>query len=767
MRVPGDWLGDLVRRSHREAGSMPGPFRRAGLVFRLSPLLIAGIVTVVLRVGPNQALAEELTFGELSFTLLLLVVAFAVPWERLPRYVQSAPPLLANLMIMIVASRTAGTESSYTPLLLLPIIWLALYYSWLEVTAGILLMTAGNILPALLSHAGSSILLLNVVYASMTALTGYSVYAVVARMRDRVVDLHDLGEVLGRLDSMSDPAEARRSLCVGAATISRAEVGLLLEPEAYGGLKCTAASSTVGELRVDPPSAGQPGTAVHPAFEAMRTGMPVLSREARLLPIDAGRQRSVAWLPVVRDGHSVAVLGVAWGWVIRGLGDRDASAAAFFAVEAGVVINRAEAVDELQRQVRTDSLTGVRNRRAWDEELPRYMARAARAGHDLCVAALDLDNFKGYNDDWGHERGDRLLRDVATAWRAAVRDVDFLARFGGDEFAVVLPSCDVEGARAVLARVMASVPEGQAGSGGVAQWDRSESPSELFNRADSALYESKRGSRGSVVVAEAGASPGLHRWTQLIPEILRDGSITSVYQPICDLATRTASSYEALARPAGEAASASVEGLFAAAHRMGLWRDIDWLCRRAAVNGASALPEGCTIFVNVGVRALLDPVHDVDQMLLLMQWARVAPTRVVLEISEREAVHDLHRFKEVLKNYRREGFRFALDDVGEGHSTFEVLAAAEPEYIKLARYLTVDSAMGGRRAMVRALVEFGQSGGAELIAEGIETDGQLESMRTMGVTYGQGWLLGRPARFEQAATPSVERRQGGKAPGTG
>jgi diguanylate cyclase (GGDEF)-like protein len=762
VSITAGWLSDVVRRSHREAGSMPGPFRRAGLAFRLTPLMVAGIATGALRVGPNRALAEELQFGELGFTLLLLLVAFAVPWERLPRYFQSAPPLLANLVIIVVALPTAGSESSYTPLLLLPIIWLALYYSWLEVSAGILLMAAGIFVPALLRHASGSLMLLDLVYASMTALTGYSVYAVVARMRERVVDLADLGEVLGRLDAMSDPDEARSALCAGAVQVSRAEIGALLELEAYGGLRCTASSAGPVDLRIDPPGAG--AAEAHPAFVALQSATAVLTRDGATLPMEPTRQRTVAWLPVLREGRAVAVLAVAWAWRVGTIADRDASAAAFFAVEAGVVMNRAAAVQELQSQVRTDSLTGARNRRAWDEELPRYMARAARTGQPFCVAALDLDNFKGYNDDWGHDRGDRLLRDVATAWRAAVREVDFLARFGGDEFAVVLPDCDLEAAGTVLERVIAAVPEGQTGSGGVAQWDRSESAEQLFNRADSALYESKRSNRGRVVVAETGPAHGLKRWTELIPEILRDGSIRSVYQPISDLSSRTPMGYEALARPAGAAESASVEGLFAAAHRMGLWRDMDWLCRRAAVSGVGGLPVDSMVFINVGVMALLDPVHNVDQMLLLMSWARVAPTRVVLEISEREAVHDLRRFKEVLKVYRAEGFRFALDDVGEGHSTFEVLAAAEPEYIKLARYLTVDSAMGGRRAMVRALVEFGQSGGAELIAEGIETDAQLDSMRTMGVGFGQGWLLGRPAYtwLPEVTTPPAAGRVDGR-----
>ncbi|MGI8608451.1 MAG: EAL domain-containing protein [Candidatus Dormibacteria bacterium] len=746
-----NWAGDMVRRSKREAASLPPPFRREGLAFRLTPLLVAGVATLVLQVGPNRAMTEQFTIGGLGFILALLLVAFVVPWQSLPRSVQSLPPMLATLTVLVVVAGSARADTTYTPLLLLPLIWLALSYSWLELTVGVLLVTVGSLLPALLDHAPGVVVVLNAVYVAMTAVAVYAVYAVVARMREHVMDLTAVGRVLGQL-AIADPGHARVALCEGAREVAQADSAVLMEIEPYGGLNCTASSPQMNEMRIEPALPGMPASELHPAIQAISTGEPVLTRGGSWLPYAPGLQRSVVWQPVMREGRPAAVLCVGWGWVIHRLTDREATASAFFALEAASVIDRAEVVQELERKVRTDGLTSAWNRRAWDQEVPGHLARAARAGHPLCVAALDLDNFKAYNDDWGHDRGDRLLRDVAGAWAQAVREVDFLARFGGDEFAVCLPDCSLEGARAVLDRMISVVPEGQGGSAGIAQWDGTETAEELFARADAALYESKRGRRGEVVVAEPGGSPGLRRWTELVPQILRDGSITPVYQPICELSGRTVMGYEALSRPAGEGASASVEGLFAAAQRMGSWRDMDWLCRRVAVGGAAALPPASALFINVGVRALLDPVHDVDQMLLLLRWARIAPTTVVLEISERETVRDLHRLKDVLQAYRSEGFRFAMDDVGEGHSTFEVLAAAEPEYIKLARYLTTESAMGGRRAMVRALVEFGLSGGGDLIAEGIETDAELETMRAMGVAFGQGWLLGRPERF---GTPEV------------
>jgi EAL domain-containing protein (putative c-di-GMP-specific phosphodiesterase class I) len=141
---------------------------------------------------------------------------------------------------------------------------------------------------------------------------------------------------------------------------------------------------------------------------------------------------------------------------------------------------------------------------------------------------------------------------------------------------------------------------------------------------------------------------------------------------------------------------------------------------------------------------LVDPVHRVDQMLLVLQACGREPRDVVLEITERELVGDLSRLKLVVSAYRREGFRFAVDDVGEGHSTLEVLAATSPDFVKIARSLVIDAATAGPRAAIRAVVAFAGELGAHTIAEGIETEGTASFMRQLGVHLGQGWLFGRP-----------------------
>jgi diguanylate cyclase (GGDEF)-like protein len=149
---------------------------------------------------------------------------------------------------------------------------------------------------------------------------------------------------------------------------------------------------------------------------------------------------------------------------------------------------------EVERLARTDGLTGVANRRAWDDELPRELARAARSGQQLCVALLDLDHFKAYNDRHGHQAGDRLLKAAAAAWQGRLRKTDLLARYGGEEFAVLLPDCGLPNAMEIAERLRTAQPEITC-SLGVAAWNGREDVTELVARADRALYAAKAAGR--------------------------------------------------------------------------------------------------------------------------------------------------------------------------------------------------------------------------------------------------------------------------------
>jgi diguanylate cyclase (GGDEF)-like protein len=161
----------------------------------------------------------------------------------------------------------------------------------------------------------------------------------------------------------------------------------------------------------------------------------------------------------------------------------------------------------LQHTARTDALTGLPNRRAWDEELEREIQHAGRTETPLCMALLDLDFFKQFNDLNGHPAGDSHLKEVASLWRSRLRSADLIARYGGEEFAVLLTATDASQAEQLIETLRNCVPLDETVSAGVAQWDGVESGPELFARADRALYAAKRAGRDRTV--RTGPEPAL------------------------------------------------------------------------------------------------------------------------------------------------------------------------------------------------------------------------------------------------------------------
>jgi diguanylate cyclase (GGDEF)-like protein len=164
-------------------------------------------------------------------------------------------------------------------------------------------------------------------------------------------------------------------------------------------------------------------------------------------------------------------------------------------------VEREQLLARMEAMARTDELTGLLNRRAWDEELRREMERARRDGGRFSVALLDLDRFKQFNDAHGHPAGDDLLRQASTAWRVRVRLVDTLGRYGGEEFALLLPGAAPAGAQVIIDRLRGATPMDQTVSAGIAMWDGEETAEALVGRADRALYQAKRTGRDRCVIA--------------------------------------------------------------------------------------------------------------------------------------------------------------------------------------------------------------------------------------------------------------------------
>ncbi len=407
-----------------------------------------------------------------------------------------------------------------------------------------------------------------------------------------------------------------------------------------------------------------------------------------------------------------------------------------------------DAAVQLSALASTDSLTGLRNRREFDRAL-RTIPR-----QPFAILSVDVDDLKATNDAHGHAAGDALLRVVGHTLGLLVRGWDVMARVGGDEFAALLPEVGVFGAELVAERIRLAMHAVVLPSGPVhitAGWSAAPAgadPVSVWQKADESLYRAKHagGDRVMGCLYERSESGDIadRSYSDVVTRIFEGGTLSTMFQPIVNLCDGSVMGYEALARPDGFAAMDSVEAVFEAARTNGQIRDLDWICRRRAIEDGSALPPGTMLFLNISAASLMDPFHGVDQLLLLLQSVGRSPRTIVLEITEHEPIRDYDVLGQVLASYRAEGIRFALDDVGEGHSTLELLAASASEYLKLGRSLTMTSTRVGSRGVINATMSFALLTGGLVIAEGIENEFVADQMKAAGILFGQGFGLGKP-----------------------
>ncbi len=222
--------------------------------------------------------------------------------------------------------------------------------------------------------------------------------------------------------------------------------------------------------------------------------------------------------------------------------------------------------------------------------------------------------------------------------------------------------------------------------------------------------------------------------------------VTSVFQPVVELATGGIHGYEALARGPELHGFQHPHALFQAASEAGLSFQLDCLCRRAALRGAAGrVPASRKLFLNVLPSSIRDPAFRIDRIGETLDSVGLTPENLVFEVSERESIQHYDLFREIVDYYKNMGVRFALDDTGAGYASLEAVMRLEPDYIKVDISLvrSIDNDLG-RQTLMSALNTVARSINATVIAEGIERMEELHTLREIGVDYGQGYLLGRP-----------------------
>jgi diguanylate cyclase (GGDEF)-like protein/PAS domain S-box-containing protein len=440
---------------------------------------------------------------------------------------------------------------------------------------------------------------------------------------------------------------------------------------------------------------------------------------------------------------------------------------------AGIVVNsrdvteRREAVARLAHQAFHDPLTGLPNRARFAELLEAALRRARSNGRSVGVLLLDLDGFKIVNDSLGHEVGDRQLVAVAQRLVSCLDRGETIARFGGDEFTVLLEEADAEEATATADRILIAMAEpvvvagrevGGGASIGISVGPaHGVTPGELVKAADVALYRAKdAGGRLAVVYDPGMAAEALTRFELELDlrGALEAGELGLAYQPVVDLATRRVVAVEALARwnhpergpvpPEAFVPLAEETGLIVP---IGAWV-LEQACREAARWADAATGDAPVVSVNVGARQLRRPGF-VEQVVQILSATGLAPERLQLEVSEQVLIEELRATSGTLRDLRALGLELAIDDFGSGASSLGYFRELNAHALKVDRSFVFRLASDpGERAIVRAITDVAHAYGMHVTVEGIETAEQAAIVRELGGDRAQGFWFARPAPAE-------------------
>jgi diguanylate cyclase (GGDEF)-like protein len=425
-----------------------------------------------------------------------------------------------------------------------------------------------------------------------------------------------------------------------------------------------------------------------------------------------------------------------------------------------------EAEERMQRLASSDLLTGLANRAALHDAMAMSMARAVREGRSVAVLMIDLDRFKPVNDRHGHMVGDRVLREVAQRLRRTLRRNELQARYGGDEFVVLVEEeDDPSESRAVAERVVQVLSQPMrlgelvlniGASVGIARFPAdARQDDELLRRADSALYRAKSSGRGRVCFYDQTVD-GLVAERAMLEQELREGigagQFVPFYQPIVGLADGEVRSVEMLCRWQHPR-----RGLLAPVHFIALAEDTELIdplllsiLARACVDMRD-WPAHWRLSINLSPQQMLD-ASSVPRLLAVLKAHGVAAQRLDVELTESALVTDTARAGSVMRAMKDSGMTVTLDDFGTGYSSLSYIHKLPVQTLKVDRsFVSVMHESEENRGIVRIIIDLARLFGFDVVAEGIETEADAHLLRALACDYGQGFLYARPMPAAEAA----------------
>lgn len=418
----------------------------------------------------------------------------------------------------------------------------------------------------------------------------------------------------------------------------------------------------------------------------------------------------------------------------------------------------------VQKLAASDLLTGLDNRAALHDAMQVRLARARQREQKLAVLMVDLDRFKPVNDRNGHMVGDLVLKEVATRLARCLRQNDLRARYGGDEFVVVIDELD--GSRTATdagERIIEILSEPMqfgdltvhiGASVGVARFPSDASTDdELIRKADSALYRAKAAGANSVCLYDPKRDEAMSERASLEQELregIAAGQLVPYYQPIVSLSHRSVMSVELLCRwKHPERGLLSPDKFISLAEDSGLIGPLTLSLLDQACRDMQRFPAHWRLSFNVAPQQIQDPAL-VLQLLKVLNDNHIPPGRLDVEVTETALVNDTARAREVILALKRAGMTVTLDDFGTGYSSLSYLAEMTFDKIKIDRsFVHTMRERPDSTKIVDAILGLSRSLGVDTVAEGVETEEQALLLQKLGCKNGQGYLFGRPVRAQE------------------
>lgn len=707
-------------------------FDRRGMLQRVLPFAVPAVLAFVLAAVQARGDAAWLLVVAGSLTVCIIAASVVLPWERLPSWAFVGPPLAYCAVIVLLRETMGGATSGLSPLLLLPIFWVALHGSsghLITVLIGCGFALVAPIVLLGLPRYPPSEWIRMLVWAIIAPVIGMTVQKLVRqagqatvaagerRFQSLVQNAADVIIVLdeaGALTFMSP--SGRRALDCGEDTLDSRELLRRLHPNDRRGVVTQLASAA--RQMPDAP----------------------VQIEGRIRHHD-GRWRHFEMIATnLLDDPDV-------GGLVLNVRD---------------ISERATLEHRLRQLAFHDPLTGLANRFLFADRVSHAIERGQRTASGVALLFCDLDDFKTVNDSLGHEAGDQLLLAVASRLSACIRPGDTVARLGGDEFALLLENVgDANEAAEVAGRLLADlraplVIHGRdvlvAASVGIAMAGEDQRVADLLRDADTAMYAAKERGKGRWELYDPGMHAQALRRLELTAELDRAVERREFYleyQPIVALSTGRVVGVEALVRwrhpeqgvisPAEFIPLAEETGLIVP---LGQWV-LDEACRQGRA-WQRRFADELSVGVNLSPRQLQDP-DLVRRVAEALEHSGLPAANLLLELTESVLMSEPDAAMDILAQLKGLGVRLAIDDFGTGYSSLGYLHRLPVDVIKVDKTFVSDLGQGASRStLARGILQLTRNLQVTTVAEGIESDAQLSALRSLGCDLGQGYYFSRP-----------------------